>query len=173
MATAPQILANRANAQLSTGPKTDAEKAAVLRNAASHSPLSSGLVTLLPHENPEEFQQLLESLNQQFEPASAAEDFLITEMARPNGNSTGSTPSRRASSTEPQPATPIIRGAVARGFQGQTGDALVKLDRYAAVARCAWHKSLDTLLRLRASRTLADERVSRSPNAKQSQCPRT
>ena len=65
MASTAQVLANRANARLSTGPKTEAGKAAVSQNAASHG-LSSGSFTLLPHENPEEFNQLLESLNQQF-----------------------------------------------------------------------------------------------------------
>jgi hypothetical protein len=36
MASVAQVTANRANAQLSTGPRTDADKAAAIRNASSH-----------------------------------------------------------------------------------------------------------------------------------------
>ena len=162
MATAPQILANRGNAQLSTGPKTEAGKASVSQNATSHG-LSSGSFTLLPHENAEEFHQLLESLNQQFEPASPVEDFLVNELARAQWKLD------RIDAIEARILDGAAAGdaedpwaAVARRFQGQTGDALVQLDRYAASARRAWHKSLDALLRLRASENLAGERASRT-----------
>ena len=43
-----------------------------------------------------------------------------------------------------------------------SGDALVKLDCYAASARRAWHKSLDTLFKLHAAEKLATERESRT-----------
>ena len=81
MATAPQILANRANAQRSTGPQTAAGKAAVSQNATSHG-LSSSQFALLPHNNPEEFHRLLDTLLQEFQPVSTTEEFLVTELAR-------------------------------------------------------------------------------------------
>ena len=157
MATTAQVLANQANARLSTGPKTDAGKAAVSQNATSHG-LSSASFTLLPHENPEEFASLLETLNQEY----ASEDFLVTEMARAQWKL------RRIDAIE----TAILAGAaaadpadpwaaIAQQFQSHTGDALVKLDRYANSARRAWHKSLDTLLKFRAAEEISGVRTSR------------
>ena len=49
MATAAQILANTANAQLSTGPKTAEGKARASRNNLQHG-LTLGLLTLDPEE---------------------------------------------------------------------------------------------------------------------------
>ena len=57
MATTAQVLANRANAQHSTGPRSDAGKAAASQNATSHG-LSSSSFALLPHENEEDFIHL-------------------------------------------------------------------------------------------------------------------
>lgn len=74
-----QVLAKRANSQLSTGPTTDDGKAAVSRNATSHG-LSGQTFTLLPHENPEDFQDLVTSLEQEHAPQSATENFLVTEL---------------------------------------------------------------------------------------------
>ena len=161
MATTAQVLANQANARLSTGPKTDAGKAAVSQNATSHG-LSSASFTLLPHENPEEFASLLETLNQEYAPGCSSEDFLITEMARAQWKL------RRIDAIE----TAILAGAaatdpadpwaaIAQQFQSHTGDALVKLDRYANSARRAWHKSLDTLLKFRAAEEISGVRTSR------------
>ncbi|HEY7615839.1 MAG TPA: hypothetical protein VH744_03475, partial [Terriglobales bacterium] len=58
MATLAQIAANRANAQLSTGPRTEAGKAAVAQNRATHG-LSGAAFFLLPHEDEAEFQALV------------------------------------------------------------------------------------------------------------------
>ena len=160
MATTAQVLANQANARLSTGPATDAGKAAVAQNATSHG-LSSVTFTLLPHENAEDFAKLLETLNQEFSPGCSAEDFLVTEMARAQWKL------RRVDAIE----SAILAGAVtesadpwaaiAAQFQSLTGDALVKLDRYATSARRAWHKSLDTLLKFRAAEEISGVRTSR------------
>lgn len=55
MATAAQIIANRQNASLSTGPRTDAGKARSSVNAFQHGLTSSKVV--LPHESQEEFDR--------------------------------------------------------------------------------------------------------------------
>ena len=161
MATTAQVLANQANARLSTGPKTDAGKAAVSQKATSHG-LSSDSFTLLPHENPEEFTTLLETLKKEYAPGCSSEDFLVTEMARAQWKL------RRIDAIE----TAILAGAAAAGpadpwsaiaeqFGNHTGDALVKFDRYANSARRAWHKSLDTLLKFRAAEEISGVRTSR------------
>ena len=161
MATTAQVLANRANAQHSTGPKTDAGKAAASQNATSHG-LSTSSFALLSHEHPEEFAELLHSLTSEYEPDGPTEEFLITEMARAQWKLlridaieaailTGA-----ATSVEGDPWA-----AIAAQFQTSAGDALLKLDRYAASARRVWHKSLDLLIKFRAANDTSDGRRSR------------
>jgi hypothetical protein len=161
MATNAQVLANRANAQHSTGPKSEAGKAAASQNAASHG-LSSSSFALLPHENTEEFTQLLHSLTGEYEPDGPSEEFLVTEMARAQWKLrridaieaailTGA-----AAATEGDPWT-----AIAGQFQSPAADALLKLDRYAASARRAWHKAFDLLVKFRAASDTSGLRQSR------------
>ena len=161
MATTAQVLANRANSQHSTGPKTEAGKSAVSQNATSHG-LSSARFFLLPHENPEDFDTLLSGLEDEFQPESATEKFLVTEMARAQWKlgrieaieAAVLSQAAAADSNDPW-------AAIATEFQSTAGDALAKLDRYAASARRVWHKSLDTLLKLRAAVSTSDVRYSR------------
>ena len=61
-----------------------------------------------------------------------------------------------AASTEADPWA-----AIAAQFQTASGDALLKLDRYAASARRAWHKSFDLLGRFRAANDTSGVRRSR------------
>ena len=51
--------------------------------------------------------------------------------------------------------------AVAHAFTGPVGEALMKLERYAAAARRAWSKCFDTIQKLCAADRLATERESR------------
>ena len=53
MATAAQIEANRRNAQMSTGPKTEAGKAKASLNALKHGERAKIVVPVLPQEDPE------------------------------------------------------------------------------------------------------------------------
>jgi hypothetical protein len=149
MATLAQALANKTNAQLSTGPKTEAGKAAVSQNATSHG-LSSTRFFFLPHENPEEFAALLVALEEEHEPQTPTEKFLVTEMARAQWKLT------RIEHME----AAVLAGIVAAGpqdpwaafateLQNKPNNALAQLDRYAASARRNWHKALDTLIKYR------------------------
>ncbi len=74
-----KIQANRRNARLSTGPRTPEGKAIASRNALKHG-LSSRAV-LLPEDNPEEFQGLLEDYRSQFQPASPYEESRVFQLA--------------------------------------------------------------------------------------------
>ena len=71
MATLKQIEANRRNALLSTGPKTLEGKAAVRLNALRHGLRAHTVV--LPGENPEQFHQLCEDLEAEWQPQSRTE----------------------------------------------------------------------------------------------------
>jgi len=80
MATEAQITANRANAQLSTGPKTEAGKEAIAFNNLRHG--LTGAFHLLPWENAEEFDSLKLALHAEHRPATATEQILVERMAQ-------------------------------------------------------------------------------------------
>jgi hypothetical protein len=79
MATIHQIDANRRNAQKSTGPKTPEGKAAVSLNALKHG-LRAGTV-VLPSENRDEFHQLCNDLEAEWQPKTRTEQFYLEQMA--------------------------------------------------------------------------------------------
>ena len=72
--------ANRANAQLSTGPKTPAGKAAIALDNLRHG--LAGAFLILPTENEEDFAAPLENLLDEHQPATETERLLVTNMAR-------------------------------------------------------------------------------------------
>ena len=77
--TAKKAAANRANALKSTGPKTEEGKAVVATNGIRHGILSSRL--LLESERPEEFAELLDSLQAALRPSGALEVVLVDKIA--------------------------------------------------------------------------------------------
>src|SRR5438132_4687639 len=79
MATLKQIEANRRNALLSTGPKTPEGKAAVRLNALDHGLRAHTVV--LPRENPEQFHQLCEDLEAEWQPQTRTEQLYVEQMA--------------------------------------------------------------------------------------------
>ena len=79
MASPAQIAANRRNAKKSTGPRSEAGKAAVRFNA-----LKSGLTaksTLLPHECAADYHEIRASLMHDYAPASSQELMLVDQIA--------------------------------------------------------------------------------------------
>ncbi len=79
MATPAQIAANQRNSQKSTGPTSPDGKAASSRNRLSHGFASSA--TVMPGEDPAEFKALLDSLIDEFQPATVAEQILVEKLA--------------------------------------------------------------------------------------------
>jgi hypothetical protein len=79
MSTTRQRAANAANAQHSTGPKSQDTKAAVRFNATKHG-LTSKLV-VIPGEGPEAFDSLKADLTTSYQPANLAEQFLVEQIA--------------------------------------------------------------------------------------------
>jgi hypothetical protein len=71
--------ANRANSQLSTGPRTETGKATVSTNATKHG-LTAHLQRLDPRDSPA-YQQNLTDLTTGLAPANPAEEFLIRDLA--------------------------------------------------------------------------------------------
>jgi hypothetical protein len=79
MPTDAQLEANRRNAQLSTGPSTPAGKARSAVNGLKHGLYSKSVV--LPDEDPDEYNALLQLLVAEFEPVTLIEHHLVKVIA--------------------------------------------------------------------------------------------
>jgi hypothetical protein len=79
LSTSAQLLANQANAQSSTGPKTDTGKAIVAQNNFRHG--LSGAFRVLDWENQEEYRALHLALEKEHHPATPTEEMLVETMA--------------------------------------------------------------------------------------------
>lgn len=73
-------LANRANAQLSTGPQTPEGRQASKYNATRHG--LSGKQIVVAGEDPKAFEHLFDELVASYKPANAAESTLVEEIAQ-------------------------------------------------------------------------------------------
>ena len=78
MSSTAQILANRQNAQKSTGPKSDEGKAVVAKNAIKHGLFA--IETVIKGENREEFGLFREKLLEEFDPQGAVEIMLAERI---------------------------------------------------------------------------------------------
>jgi len=79
MATEKQIEANRRNAQKSTGPATEVGKTKAKFNALKHGMTADTAV--LPYEDPSSYEQLRESLIDNYQPVGAGEQMLVELVA--------------------------------------------------------------------------------------------
>ncbi len=79
MTTTKQVESNRANAKLSTGPKSIEGKKRVSSNRISHGILSNKL--LLANESAEDYQALLDDLQHQLRPVGTLELTLVERIA--------------------------------------------------------------------------------------------
>lgn len=80
MSTPAQINANRANAQLSCGPKTDLGKTNSSKNNFRHG--LAGPFSVLPWEKEEDYKTLEQDLLSEHQPATTTETILVREMAQ-------------------------------------------------------------------------------------------
>jgi hypothetical protein len=80
MSTTSQIIANQQNAQLSTGPVTEAGKAISSRNNLRHG-LASGML-IIEGEDPAEYQALLDSYLAEHNPTTPTEIALVVGLAQ-------------------------------------------------------------------------------------------
>ncbi len=78
MSSIEQILANRQNAQKSTGPKSAGGKAVVAKNAVKHGLFA--LETLIKGENREDFDLFHDNLLEEFDPQGAVETMLAERI---------------------------------------------------------------------------------------------
>ncbi|MBV9759138.1 MAG: hypothetical protein JO340_01125 [Acidobacteriaceae bacterium] len=135
MSTDAQIAANRANARHSTGPVTDAGKAASCRNNFRHG--MAGAFSVLPSEDQDEFDALLCGLRAEHQPATLTESILVQKMAQHYWLS--------------QRAQRLQDLTMAEDLPAKDQDRQFSLFlRYQTTNDRAFHKSLNDLLKLRA-----------------------
>ena len=79
MATQSQIIANRKNSKHSTGPNTSEGKSASSANAITHGLGAADPV--LPTEDRDQFNQLLEQYKSQLAPSNIHQEYLVSQMA--------------------------------------------------------------------------------------------
>ena len=79
MTSRKQIEANRNNAKQSTGPRTNAGKQRSSQNALKHGLLAKQ--TVIPGEDPADFDALLAGYEDTFQPTNPVEDALVRQIA--------------------------------------------------------------------------------------------
>jgi hypothetical protein len=136
MSTTPQILANRSNSLLSTGPSSESGKIASAKNAISHG-LSSTGHPVLQHEDPAQFNALLDRYKLDFSPATGHEEFLVVNMvgARWRLERAG-----RIENAIFEQMFDSPEGQMAQTMMSKEGDALVRLERYRAGIERTYHR---------------------------------
>jgi hypothetical protein len=80
VSTENQIRANRENAQHSTGPTSETGRAASCMNNFRHG--FTGVFTVLPSEDQEEFDALVRGLRAEHKPSTITETILVEKMAQ-------------------------------------------------------------------------------------------
>jgi hypothetical protein len=153
MSTPAQFAANRANAQLSTGPKSQAGKAAAARNNFRHGLTPFSEFWVLPSESQTQFDQLLAQFQQEHQPETPTEEALVQAMAEHHWLR------HRAMRLEES------------CFDYTTGQIIDERKlalylRYQTSHERAFHKALNDLLKLRAEKRKADIGFERQEQAR-------
>jgi hypothetical protein len=151
MATTAQILANQANAQHSTGPVTEAGKAASSRNA-----LTNGLYTREDYVRPEEREIYLEfrqSMRTELDPVGHVEETLASEIV---GASWRLRRCTAADEQLPSYFTDELPNDAA--LDNQAIDKTRRsIERARAAAHSALHRALNQLRRLQTERVTREQ----------------
>src|SRR5882757_1256172 len=105
MATPAQINANRANAQKSTGPRSQEGKSVSRFNALQHGLDAKSVI--IPGEDPAEYEQLAQDYQAEFRPLAPPKPSTSTPCSAPIGTSAASKSSRPRSTAPSSPKPPL------------------------------------------------------------------
>jgi hypothetical protein len=146
MSSQAQILANQANAKLSTGPSTPEGKSVSSQNATKHG--LTGAFCVLPNESQAEFDKTLANYRASHKPQNDHEEFLIAQMvqarwllARANRQEVALVNQMIAADPEHTGADEVIAAAMLNG----KAKPVATLRRYAAAAERSYYKALKEL----------------------------
>jgi hypothetical protein len=141
MASTAQIIANRENSKLSTGPRTPEGKTASSHNSTTHG--FSAADPVLAHEDRSQFNGLLERYQSDWAPQSAHEEFLVSQMvgARWKLDRLERIENAMFAALE-SPGDPATTEAVmAQAFsERDTENGFARLDRYRASLERTYHR---------------------------------
>ena len=152
MASPAQILANRQNAQRSSGPKTPEGKKVVGRNATRHGLTSKQIV--IPGEDAAAYEQLRHGLHDTHQPVGEAEQILVDQIAA------NAWRLMRAQRVETAFLAKLVEGAadpdeaIAIAFLEKSRE-MARMHRYVAAAQNAYYKAMAQLSKLQKERLLA------------------
>src|SRR5690349_3980566 len=143
MSTQAQIAANQANAQLSTGPKSEVGRAAAARNNCRHGLTPRSEFWVLPCESQTDYLKLLAQFQQEHQPETPTEETLVQALAEHHW--------LRHRSMRLEEAC----------FDFTTGQIIDERKvalylRYQTTHERAFHKALNDLLKLRAEKRKAE-----------------
>jgi hypothetical protein len=142
MASPAQIDANRANAQLSTGPTSIEGKAQVAQNATTHGLTSKHFV--IRDDDREDFDALRTSLAAELDPQGAIENVTFNEILHAAWNL------HRFRTIEAE----VSLGTLDDFTDPQTTAVLDRLTRYQSRAQRAYYRALQELRTLQTNRAL-------------------
>src|SRR5437588_8727347 len=157
MATTAQTLANRGNSKSSTGPVTPDGKAASSQNAKTHGFTAADPV--LPHEDRNQFNALVERYQSDFAPETAHEEFLVGQMAGARWKLDRLERIENAMfAALESPGDPATTEALmAQAFvEKDTGNGFARLDRYRASMERTYHRCARELRATRKEQNEAD-----------------
>ena len=141
MASPSQVFANRENSKFSTGPRTPEGKAASSANAKIHG--LSAADPVLPHEDRNQFNALLERYQSDIVPATAHEEFLVSQMtgARWKLDRLERIEVAMFVALESPGDLTTTEAMMAQAFMGKdTGNGFARLDRYRASLERTYHR---------------------------------
>lgn len=153
MASPAQILANRENAQRSSGPRTTEGKQAASRNSTRHG--LTGTQIVIPGEDASAYQELLEGIRCSYKPANEAERILVEQIAA------NAWRLMRAQRVETAFLAKLAEGAsdpdaaIALAFLERPKE-LARMHRYVAAAQNAYYKAMAQLSKLQKERAIAE-----------------
>ena len=162
MATQRQIEANRRNA---AGPHqmTDAGKQAIRGNAIRHG-LAAKIHVVLPGEDQDFFNEILDSIRAEYAPATTHEELLVHQIVenywrliRARNMETGNLIAAeqdfaRMCKTESFPADDLDRNAQLGVAYSRCGKMFEKLNRYEATAERSYYRAIRELAKVQQNR---------------------
>jgi hypothetical protein len=153
MATPAQVLANRDNAKLSTGPKTAEGKLASSRNSSRHGLTGNQIV--MPGEDAAAYEELRQGMHDSWKPANEPELVLVDQIAAASWRL------MRALRVETAVLEKLAEGsdnpdaAIAAALLERPKD-IARIQRYVTSAQSAYYKAMNELAKLQKARQAAE-----------------
>ena len=156
MASPAQILANRENAKLSTGPRTEHGKLASSRNASRHG--LTGTQIVMPGEDAELYEDLRQGMHDGYQPANDPERVLVDQIAASSWRLTRALRVETAFLTKLAEGSDSPDAAIAAALLDKPKE-LARIQRYIAAAQNAYYKATRELAKLQKERTEAERQA--------------